>query len=72
MAVVEAVKAHSSDGHRTLEDLAVLDAYTDSVTAWRGYVDRHREDPAREIYPCHTSRETVEIEERTWLGVRSA
>ncbi len=38
----------------------------------KGYAQLHREAPQRELYVFHTSREALEIGERTWLGIRGA
>ena len=70
--LVEATRAHSSGERRILDDLAVLDSFPDSREAWSGYAERHRQAPSRELYVCHTSREILEIIERSWLGIRSA
>jgi hypothetical protein len=34
------------------------------------YVQRHRQAPDREFYVLHTDRETLDITERRWLGIR--
>jgi hypothetical protein len=68
--LVEAIKAHSETNVRIVEQLAVLESFSDSVTAMKGYAQLHREAPQRELYVFHTSRETLEIGERTWLGIR--
>lgn len=68
--LVEAIAAHSQADQRILEELAVIDAFADSVTAMQRYTDLHRDAPQRELYVFHTDRETLEITERRWLGVR--
>jgi hypothetical protein len=68
--LVEAIKAHSEQNQRILEQLAVIAAYPDSVAAMQGYAQLHREAPDRELYVFHTSRATLEVEERYWLGIR--
>lgn len=70
--LVEALRAHSVKDQRILDDLAVLGCYSDSVTAMKGYRQRHQKSPQRELYVCHTTREILEITERRWLGIRSA
>jgi len=37
-----------------------------------GYRELHRRDPQRELYVLHTDRETVEVTEVHWLGIRAA
>lgn len=69
--LLEAIKAHSEAHQRILEQLAVLGTFADSATALQSYLQLHRDAPARELYVFHTSRETLEIAERQWLGIRS-
>ena len=70
--LVEAIKAHSEASKRILEQLAVVGTFSDSVTALRHYQQLHREAPERELYVFHTSRETLDVVERRWLGIRGA
>ena len=70
--LLEAIKAHSERGTRVLEQLAVVGAFPDSVTAMKSYAQLHREAPDRELYVFHTSRETLDITERQWLGIRGS
>lgn len=68
--LIEALKAHSEGEQRVLDQLAVLDTFQNSVAALDGYSQIHRDDPKRELYVFHTSRETLDIIERQWLGIR--
>ncbi len=68
--LVEAIKAHSEATKRILEQLAVVDTFPDSVAAMQSYARLHHEAPQRELYVFHTSRETLDIIERQWLGMR--
>jgi hypothetical protein len=68
--LVEAIEAHSEEGQRILEELAVVDSFPDSVIAMQRYTQLHREAPERELYVLHTDREKLEIFERQWLGIR--
>ena len=70
--LIEAIKAHSEANKRILEQLAVVNTFANSVTAMKGYAQLHHEAPTRELYVFHTSRETLEITERSWLGIRGA
>lgn len=65
--LVEAIKAHSEDNKRILEDISVVGAYPDSVVAMKGYTQLHREAPGRELYVFHTDRQQLDITERRWL-----
>jgi hypothetical protein len=68
--LVEAIKARSEANKRILDQLAVVDTFPDSVSAMQSYTRLHHEAPQRELYVFHTSRETLDITERQWLGVR--
>ena len=68
--LVEAIQARSEASKRILEQLAVVDTFSDSVTAMKSYQQLHRQAPERELYVFHTSRETLDVTERTWMGIR--
>ena len=69
--LLEALKAHSEGEKRILDQLAILGAFSDSVAALQSYSQLHRESPGRELYVFHTSRETLDVVERQWLGIRT-
>ena len=68
--LVEAIQAHSEANKRILEQLAVVDTFPDSIAAMQRYTQLHHEAPQRELYVFHTSRERLDISERSWFGVR--
>lgn len=68
--LVEAIEAHSESGKRILDKLVVIDVFTDSRQAMQGYKQLHRKGPNREFFVLHTDRESLDIEERRWLGLR--
>ncbi len=68
--LVEALKAYSKGNKRILQELAVVDTFSDSVSAMKSYHELHRETPERELYIFHTSRKKLSITERRWLGIR--
>jgi hypothetical protein len=70
--LLEATDAHSSEGHRILEGLTVLETCPDGLSAMKKYGEIHGQDPQRELYVLHTDRETLEIEEIHWAGIRAA
>ena len=67
----EALKAHSEDGNRIVEDLAVLDTFIDSDEAIKEYQHFHQQQPQRELYIAHTQKNDLDIQERKWLGIRA-
>lgn len=70
--LVEAIAAHSSEGKRVLDDIAVLDAFPGAGAAMKSYQEAHRRSPQRELYVVHTDREVLDITEGDWLGIRTA
>lgn len=68
--LLKAIQAHSEANKRIIEQLAVVNVFPDSVTALKNYSYLHHESPERELYVFHTSRETLDITERKWLGIR--
>ena len=70
--LVEAIKARSEANKRILEQLAVVGTFSDSGAALKSYQQLHHQAPERELYVFHTSRETLDVTERRWLGIRGA
>jgi hypothetical protein len=68
--LVEAIKAHSEQGKRILEQLTVINNYSDSLEAMNQYKELHKQFPDREFYVLHTKKEKIEIIEKRWLGIR--
>jgi len=68
--LIEAIKARSEAGKRILEQIAVIDAFADSLSAMDDYKKLKHEAPERELFVFHTSREELDITERRWLGIR--
>jgi len=69
--VVEALHAHTTtDKHRMLDAVSVVEHCADSSCALQSYRRLHRQFPARELYFVHTSREELDIREQQWLGIR--
>lgn len=69
--LIEAIQAHSDADKRILDDLSVLEIFGDSAAAMRKYAMLHHQEPQRELYVFHTSREKLDITERAWLGIRT-
>lgn len=70
--VIEALEAHTEDSQRILDRVAVVETCSDGGHAFQCYRRLHREFPFREFYYVHTSRETLDILERRWVGIRSS
>jgi hypothetical protein len=70
--LVEATAAHSKEGRRILDDVAVLDAFPTGKSAMGAYLETHDKAKSRELYVLNTEADDLEIEELRWLGIRSA
>jgi hypothetical protein len=70
--LIEAVEAHSAEDQRILDDIAIIQTFSDSVTAMARYQELHHRNPLLEMYVVHTDRELLEIGEIRWLGLRIA
>jgi hypothetical protein len=68
--LIEAIKAHSEDKQRILDEISVVNTYPDSAAAMQSYTQLHREAPERELYVFHTDRDQLDIAERHWLGIQ--
>jgi hypothetical protein len=69
--VVEALVAYTTaDSYRVPDNLAVLESCIDGHVAMQRYRVLHQAYPGREFYYVHTSRESLVLRERQWLGVR--
>lgn len=67
--VLEAMKAHSMEGNRYIEEVVVVDRFDDSTSAMRRYSELHKQAPHREYCFFHTSRPAFVARER-YVGVR--
>jgi hypothetical protein len=68
--VIEALDAHTEDSQRHLDRIAVLESCSDGKGAFHSYQRLHEAYPFREFYFVHTGRETLDIRERYWMGIR--
>ena len=69
--LIEALKAYSKKGIRIIDEISVINIFNDSPLALKEYAHLHHEMPFKELYVLHTSREKIEIPERSWLGIRT-
>lgn len=68
--IIEAIDARTEDKKRIIEEITVVDTFTDNNEALRKYIQLHKSHPNREMYVVHTSRPELDIEEIVWIGVR--
>ncbi len=69
--VVEAIEAVTTrDQIRKFNKLSVIEQCQDGISAFHTYADLHKSNPNREYFYVHTSREDLEIQEETCLGLR--
>lgn len=70
--LVEALKAMSSNRMRTIEEMTVVEEYDNPLQAWEGYKRHHKENPEREFYVFHTSKQEIKVIEEYFTGVYRA
>lgn len=68
--LVEAIKAVSKNRLRTIEEMTVVEEYDNPKSAWEGYKLHHKENPEREFYVFHTSKQEIEVIEEYFTGIR--
>jgi hypothetical protein len=68
--LIEAIKARTESDKRILDDIAVINTFSDAAPAMKTYIRLHRESPERELYVLHTDRKEPDITERRWVGIR--
>lgn len=68
--LIEAIEAHSDNGKRIIDRIAVINQFAEGKDALNEYKLIHKAEPGRELYVAHTSKVELEIVERKWLGVR--
>ncbi|ETR70548.1 MAG: hypothetical protein OMM_08731 [Candidatus Magnetoglobus multicellularis str. Araruama] len=69
--IIEALKTHTTqESIRSVDEASVIEKCSDGGKAMSIYRKYHLENPSKEYYFAHTSREKLDIPERIWLGVR--
>lgn len=69
--VLEAVEAHNVENKRIFENLSVVDAVTDSLTAMKKYQSLHKKHPEREFLFACTANEKLDVTVHDWIGIRA-
>lgn len=70
--LVEVLQAHTENDKRILEQLAVINTFSDVQEALKSYAELHQHQPNRELFVLHTDREELDITVRHWFGLRKA
>ncbi|WP_235549146.1 hypothetical protein [Paenibacillus sp. Root444D2] len=50
--------------------MTVVEEYDNPMKTWEGYKLHHKENPEREFYVFHTSKEEIEVIEEYFTGIR--
>jgi hypothetical protein len=59
--LVEALNATTIEGKRIIDELSIINQFTDGQEAWEAYATLHAQNPQREMLVLHTQRETIDI-----------
>ena len=69
--LIEALTAHTTtEQKRILENISVLDSFSDFYDAMDAYKINHKVAPKREMYVVHSINDEIDIEVRHWVGIR--
>lgn len=68
--LIKALEAKSENGFRIVEDLDIINCFENGSEALKAYSKIHKQDKFLEMYVYHTSKDTLDIGERLWMGVR--
>lgn len=68
--VIEALEARTESSRRIVDRIAVVENCPDGAAALRRYRELHRDHRDRELYFVHTANSALDIEERSWTGIR--
>ncbi|MFD1738704.1 hypothetical protein ACFSCX_19495 [Bacillus salitolerans] len=64
LVLVEALSTSSKDSVRTVEEMSIISTFDDNMYAWNAYKRVHKENPEKELYVFHTSKEKPEVIEK--------
>lgn len=70
LVLVEALSTSSKDSIRTVDEMSIISTFEDNMEAWKAYKRVHKENPEKELYVFHTSKEKPEVIEKFFIGVR--
>jgi hypothetical protein len=69
--IIKALKAETdANNQRQLRQMTITEHCVDGSAAMQSYRRLHQQYPTREFYFVHTSRDSLEIREQLWVGVR--
>jgi len=68
--LAEVLKGHSENNQWFVDQLTIVDAYSNVCKALAEHKQLHHQMPEREYFVVHTDKEELEILERHWVGIR--
>ncbi len=68
--LIEATVTQSDAGQPTLNEMAVIGTFSDSVTAMQSYAQLHQTANERALYVCHTAQDELEITARNGVAIQ--
>ena len=68
--LIEALKAHTEENRRIVEDMTVLQQFDNSLEAMQFYREYRRHAAHRELLVVHTRKPELKVEVQHWLGIR--
>ncbi|SET22415.1 hypothetical protein SAMN05216389_10747 [Oceanobacillus limi] len=70
IVLVEALETSLDHNVRTVNEMAVVSEFHDNMEAWQEYKKIHKQNPEKELYIFHTSKDNAEVIEQFFAGIR--
>ena len=51
--------------------MSIISTFDDNMEAWNAHKKTYKENPDKELYVFHTSKEKLEVMEKIFIGARS-
>jgi hypothetical protein len=68
--LVEALRSRTDGLVWVLEDMALIQVFSDAADAWKEYEVLHKAKPDREFWVFSTNWQESKVKEWVWLGIR--
>ena len=66
--VVEALSSHQINDEKTVDEVMVLDVYSDSTAAWKLYKQIKQQKPKSDFLIASTVNNPLKIKIKDWVG----
>ncbi|MFZ3590224.1 hypothetical protein ACOI1C_13370 [Bacillus sp. DJP31] len=70
IVLIEALATISENNIRTIKEMSIISYFEENMVAWKEYKKLHKNNPDKELYIFHTSKEKAEVVEQFFVGIR--